>query len=294
MAEPDRDEDASAPFQDACRDRLTPSRRYEAGAGGVRGMMTTILGEFARRTAQPTPSAVLIDVLGRFGVGEKTSRQAMLRAAKDGWFVAVRAGRQTRWRLTPAFEQFLNGGEEKIYGFRAVQPDWDRRWLLVLARVTESNRTGRHLLDTRLTWAGFGNPAPGVWISTYSDRAGDAERVLKEAGVREGAQIFRAEHLAGDELSTLVRQAWDLDSLDREYQAFLAEFEREPASDPLTRLLRLVHAWRRFRLIDPTLPAELLPAGWSGIRAAELFHREHGRWRPAAMEEWQRICAAAA
>jgi hypothetical protein len=57
-------------FDDACRDRLTPSRRYEAGAGGVRGMLTTILGEFARRTGEPTPSAALIDVLGRFGVEE--------------------------------------------------------------------------------------------------------------------------------------------------------------------------------------------------------------------------------
>jgi len=44
-------------FEEACRDRLTPSRRYAAGAGGVRGMMTTILGEFARRTGQPTPSS---------------------------------------------------------------------------------------------------------------------------------------------------------------------------------------------------------------------------------------------
>jgi phenylacetic acid degradation operon negative regulatory protein len=76
-------------------------------------MLTTILGEFARRTGQPAPSSALINVLGRFGVGEKASRQALLRASKDGWFIPVRSGRQTLWKLTPAFEQFLNGGEEK-------------------------------------------------------------------------------------------------------------------------------------------------------------------------------------
>ena len=253
-------------------------------------MLTTILGEFARRTGQPAPSAALIDALGRFGVGEKASRQALLRASKDGWFIPVRSGRQTLWKLTPAFEQFLNGGEEKIYGFTAVQSVWDRRWLLVLARATEDNRAGRHLLETRLSWAGFGNPAPGVWISTYTDRVGEAEQVLKDAGVRKGAQIFLAEHLAGDELPSLVGQAWDLDGLGREYEAFVAEFTRNPSDDPLLRLARLVHAWRRFRLIDPTLPRELLPAGWSGIRAARLFHRQHERWRPAAMAEWRRIC----
>jgi len=282
---------ATGPFEDACRDRLTPSRRYAAGAGGVRGMLTTILGEFARRTGQPTPSSALIDVLGRFGVGEKTSRQTVLRASKDGWLIPVRSGRETLWQLSPPFEQFLNGGEEKIYGFTAVQPVWERQWLVVLARVAEDNRPGRHLLETRLSWAGFGNPAPGVWVSTYTDRAKEAEQVLREAGVRKGAQIFLAEHLAGDELPVLVGQAWDIDGLGREYEEFLEEFTRNPSGDPLLRLALLVHAWRRFRLIDPTLPAELLPAGWSGIRAAKLFHRQHGRWRPAAMAEWRRICA---
>jgi phenylacetic acid degradation operon negative regulatory protein len=146
-------------------------------------------------------------------------------------------------------------------------------------------------LETRLSWAGFGHPAPGVWISTYAERAAEAEEVLKEAGVRDGAHIFRAEHVSGDELSTLVSQAWDLAGLNDEYEAFLAEFNDQPPGDPLTRLLRLVHAWRRFRLIDPTLPAKLLPDGWSGLRAAEFFHRQHGRWRPAAMTEWRRISA---
>jgi phenylacetic acid degradation operon negative regulatory protein len=71
---------------------------------------------------------------------------------------------------------------------------------------------------------------------------------------------------------------------------FISEFTGHPSEDPLLRLALLVHAWRRFRLIDPTLPRELLPAGWSGIRAARLFYRLHGRWRPAAMAEWRRIC----
>jgi phenylacetic acid degradation operon negative regulatory protein len=254
-------------------------------------MLTTILGEFARRTGQPTPSSVLIEVLGRFGVGEAASRQALLRASKDGWLVPVREGRRTLWALTPPYEQFLNGGEEKIYGFTGVQQEWDRRWLLVLARVADDNRAGRHLLETRLEWAGFGNPAPGVWVSTHTERAREAEQILNDAGVRKGAQIFLAEHLAGDDLLTLIRQAWDLDALEAEYQAFLAEFERRPQGDALTRLLRLVHAWKRFRLVDPTLPNELLPTGWSGIRAAKVFHRQHGRWRPAAMAEWRRLCA---
>src|SRR4051794_32189027 len=285
MAEPGVNPTHVSPFEDVCRDRLAPSRRYEAGAGGVRGMLTSILGEFARRTGEPTPSAALIDVLGRFGVGEPTARQALLRAAKDGWFVRMRAGRRTLWQLSRPFEQFLDGGEAKIYGFRAVQTQWDREWLLVLGRAT--SRAGRHVLETRLSWVGFGNPAPGVWISTHTERAGEAAQVLQDAGVH-GGQIFRARHLLDGELPGLVGQAWDLDRLGREYDEYLAQFDSE--SDQLMRLLRLVHGWRRFRLIDPTLPAELLPARWSGLRAAEFFHRIHEQWRPAAMAEWKRLC----
>jgi DNA-binding transcriptional regulator PaaX len=49
----------------------------------------------------------------------------------------------------------------------------------------------------------------------------------------------------------LVSQAWDLDGLGQEHAAFLTEFTGRPPDDPLMRLARLVHAWRRFGLVDP-------------------------------------------
>ncbi|MBT8225918.1 MAG: hypothetical protein HKP61_23575 [Dactylosporangium sp.] len=128
-------------------------------------------------------------------------------------------------------------------------------------------------------------------MSTHIDRASEVEFILGEAGVFEDAQIFISEFLAGSELSTLVRQAWDLDEVEREYEAFLAAFEGRSASDSLVQVTRLVHAWRRLLLSDPALPRELLPPQWSGIRAAELFHRQHARWSPAATDEWRRLSA---
>jgi phenylacetic acid degradation operon negative regulatory protein len=78
--------------------------------------------------------------------------------------------------------------------------------------------------------------------------------------------------------------------VDREYRAFIAAFTRAPSTDPLVRLTRLVHAWRRLPLmIDPGLPTELLPSDWAGERAVKLFHRQHTRWIGPALAEWQRI-----
>jgi phenylacetic acid degradation operon negative regulatory protein len=282
-----------APFGNASRERFVLSRRYAAGTGGVRGLLITVLGDYVRPARQPTPTSAFIDVMARLGVAEMACRQALVRAAADGWLIPSRDGRYTLWRLSSAFEQFLDLGSQKIFGFTATQPDWDQRWLVVLVRVPETNRAGRHLLRTRLSWAGFGNPAPGVWISTHTDRVKDVEFVLEEAGAAEDAHIFISEHLAGGELSTLVRQAWDLDEIEQEYDAFRTAFARAPSVDPLVRQTRLVHAWRRLTLIDPALPDELLPPKWVGARAADLFRRQHARWSQPATGEWQRISAYA-
>lgn len=289
MPEPRDSATSPSPFGKASEERFVISRRYAAGTGGARGLLITLLGDYVRPARQPAPTSAFIDALGRLGVEETASRQALIRAAADGWLISQRAGRYTWWRLSPAFEQFLNIGASRIFGFTATQPRWDRRWLLVLARVPESNKAGRHLLYTRMRWAGFGRPAPGVWISTHTDRLKEAEHLLREAGAHEQAQIFLSEYVAGGDLPTLVRQAWDLDEIEQRYEQFIDEFTRAPSDDPIARVTRLVHAWRLLALVDPALPEELLPKGWSGVRAAKLFHRQHAKWEPAAIREWGRI-----
>ncbi|HKS99098.1 MAG TPA: PaaX family transcriptional regulator C-terminal domain-containing protein [Rugosimonospora sp.] len=264
------------------------SRRHAAGAESARGLLLTVLGEFALPAGDPTPTAAFIDILGRLGVEEKASRQALMRTAADGLLNTQRQGRRTLWTLTATAEQFLAEGAERIYTFQAAQPEWDGRWLIVLARVPETERAARHLLRTRLTWAGFGSPAPGVWISTHADRAKEAERVLGEAGVA-GGQIFLAEHHAGGDLGTMVREAWDLAAVAESYEEFLAQFGRARGGDPVVRTVQLVHAWRRFPRTDPALPAALLPARWSGVRAAKVFARRRAEWHDAAQAEWHRI-----
>jgi phenylacetic acid degradation operon negative regulatory protein len=273
----------------AAQDRLTLSRRYVAGAESAKGLLFTVLGELALPVDQPIPTSALIEVFGRLGIEDKTTRQALARASADGWLTTQREGRFTLWGLTASASEFLSDGADRIYGFTATQEEWDGRWVVVLARAPETNRPARHLLRTRLRWAGFGTPTPGIWISTHADRAKEAERVLDEAGVREDAQILLAEHIGGGELETMVRQAWDLDDIAAAYDEFLAQFATRPSQDPVVSLVQLVHTWRRFPLIDPALPRQLLPPRWSGGRAATLFRRQRAAWSRAAQAEWARI-----
>lgn len=263
----------------------TLSRRHAAGAGSARGLLFTVLGEFVLPTGGSAWTSAFIDVFARLGVEEKAIRQALARTGADGWITPERHGRRTRWWLTPEGDQLLTEGTERIYAFASSQRDWDGSWLLVLARVPESDRATRHQLRTLLSWAGLGSPASGIWITTHTERMAEVELALDQAGVTD-RQIFVAEHRGGSELGNLVAQAWELAAIEQRYEAFLDEFASPSAPDPLIRLIELVHAWRRFPSVDPGLPGRLLPVRWSGTRAARLFAARHARWSADAVRDW--------
>src|SRR5690348_11888766 len=110
------------------------SRRHAAGAESARGLLLTVLGEFVLPGGGTAWTSAFIDVLGRLGIEEKATRQALMRTAADGWLHSERIGRRTQWRLSESAERLLVDGAQRIYGFTAASAEWDGRWLLVLAR----------------------------------------------------------------------------------------------------------------------------------------------------------------
>jgi phenylacetic acid degradation operon negative regulatory protein len=270
------------------------SRRHQAGASSARGLLLTVLGELVLPGDGGAWTSALLAVFARLGIAEKATRQALMRTSQAGWLQSERDGRRARWVLTPAAEAMLTEGAERIYSFGQLG-EWDRRWVVVSVRIPEADRRARHVVRTRLTWAGFGMLAPGVWISPHSARAAEAERVLTDAGVGGDASVFVGERAGLGGMPAMVAAAWDLSALEAEYEEFMAEFSapttRGPASgaDALTRQIELVHAWRRFPSIDPALPRELLPAKWTGTRAARLFTERHEAWLADARREWRRL-----
>ena len=206
-------------------------RRHAAGAESARGVLFTVLGELVLPTGGEAWTSAFIDVFGRLGVEEKAARQALMRTAADNWLSSERVGRRTVWRLTPAAERLLQDGTERIFGFTAVATDWDGQWTIVIARTPETERAARHMLRTRLRWAGFGHVMPGVWLSPRSDRGDEVRRILDEARLPDG-YLFTAEYQGGSSLAAMVGNAWDLDELAREYDEFIAAFggRRKPRS----------------------------------------------------------------
>ena len=265
------------------------SRRHAAGAPSARGLLFTLLGEFVLPGGGTAWTSAVLATFARLGVEEKTTRQALMRTAASGWLDAEKVGRRTRWRLTASAQKMLSEGADRIYSFTGPADSWDGQWLLVYARIPETDRRARHVVRSRLSWAGFGSLGGGLWISPHVDREDEAIGVLREAGVAADAHVFVARRSGLADVQVMVATAWDLGAIEGQYEAFIEEFLVTDPADVLARQVELVHAWRRFPALDPVLPRELLPARWSGLEAARLFADRHQRWSGPAAQEWKRL-----
>jgi phenylacetic acid degradation operon negative regulatory protein len=279
--------------------RPSVTRRREVSHTSARSILMTLLGEYVLPRQVPVWTSTLVDVLAVFGIEEKSARQALARASAEGWLLSERAGRRVRWSLTAPGRRLLTEGAQRIYEFGQDRAEWDGQWLMLLVSVPEPQRELRHRVRTKLTWAGFGSPAPGVWISPDISRQAEADEIVSELATDSVADTPPMSFIAsygeiGDE-NELVRRSWDLTELTADYEAFIDEFSglKPPDSEALLHAqTRLVHQWRRFPFLDPGLPLPLLPAGWSGAQAAELFHRQHAAWRTEAQQHWDELLAA--
>jgi phenylacetic acid degradation operon negative regulatory protein len=270
------------------------SHRQRTGATSARSLLITVFGEYVLPQDRPVWTSTLLHVLGGLGIEEKSARQALNRLSGAGWIESERAGRRVRWRLTGHGRKLLSEGAERIYAFGRDRESWDGRWLVLLASVPESKRDLRHQLRTRLTWAGLGSPAPGVWISPHASREAEAKQAVERLGLEPVVFSFCGPFAGIGSERAMVEQAWHLGDLATAYEDFLGEFAgmRVASGEQLLfAQIRLVDHWRRFPQLDPQLPLELLPPHWIGVRAANVFKELHQAWHGPAQEHWAGLVA---
>lgn len=255
-------------------------------------MLLTVLGQFVAPAGGEVWTQSLIASLEAVGVEERNARQALSRVGDQGLITGRRAGRRVRRCLTPEAIELLETGRERIFGFGADPVAWDGRWLVVLCSVPEEHRSKRHLLRSRLRFAGLGFLTSGVAITPHVEREALVTDVLKELGLAQSATVFIGEVGELTTASDLLHRAWDIDGLAAEYREFVRAFQQRDPTTPRARfaaVVDLVHRWRRFPFVDPELPDELLPAGWLGHRARDLFDRCLERWEPDAIAYFEEL-----
>ena len=287
-----RNENVDSDFSDELVSMLGARRDRTAGAESSRGLLLTILGEFVLPTGGSAWTQTLVAALGLVGVQEKAARQALARMEADGWLCRERVGRRTRWSLADGTYDLLTEGADRIYGFGRHARSWDGEWVVLLASVPESDRASRYRMAQRLSWLGFGPLGHGTWICPWVEQEQAARPVIEALEV--DATSFRGPVGLFGSGAELVRQAWPVAELAAAYREFLDEFPVELSGqsarspeDAARHLVRLVHEWRRFPLLDPDLPTELLPDDWPGRLTSERFAALRAASAGGALAWWR-------
>jgi len=252
-----------------------PGGDATARSARLRHLIITVYGLYARHDGGWLSVATLIRLLADLGIDEPAVRSAISRLKRRGILQSQRCGGSAGYRLSAEALAILREGDARIFRRRRATPA--DGWVLAVFSVPESERHRRHVLRSELTRLGFGMVAPGVWIVPGHPEDTTAE-TLRRLGLDAYADLFRADHLAFGDPAAKVRQWWDLDELERQYESFIAahdpvlgRWEEGGGDEAFADYVRVLTDWRRLPYLDPGLPAELLPEGWVGIRAADLF-----------------------
>ena len=263
-------------------ERLAPS----GGAAPSWIRPQTLLLNFCGNWLLGRPEAVfsgsLVDVLRRVNVGEYAARATLARMTRRDLLETHRLGKRSYLALTARGRAVLEEGGRALEA-GPVNRSWDGRWTLLGFSLPETRRADRHLLRSRLTWAGFGLLQHGLWISSAEV---DVERLLEGLDVVDHLNVLRATTAGPTEVGELIRRTWDLDALAGGYRAFLDRWDRRDplpgAGDDLSRLLQLMTEWLLLVRDDPRLPLEHLPADWPAVRAEQVEVRLRRRYEEPA------------
>jgi phenylacetic acid degradation operon negative regulatory protein len=272
--------------------RVVPNRERQVHAGSASFALLTVLGEFVWPQRGSVRTSTLLHALRGLGVEEKSARQAVNRASAAGWLDGERVGREVRWTLTDEGRRVLRGGARRVLSVGQGETAWSGEWLVLLVTVPNAQRAVRRRLHSRLSWAGFGSPQPGMWVNPHPERADEAARIVGALGLAGATWSFvgpsAAVGLGDDEL---VRRAWDLDAIAARGHDLVATYSAlspAPGDDTLLTHLRLLLDWYRLPFDDPQLPDELLP-NWAGRQVASQLEALRTRWRDGAHARWNEI-----
>jgi phenylacetic acid degradation operon negative regulatory protein len=273
-----------------------PGGDATARSARPRHLIVTVYGLYARSDGGWLSVAALIRLLAELGVDEPAVRSAISRLKRRGILEAQRQEGSAGYQLSAEALAILREGDARI--FRQRRATLADGWLLAVFSVPEAERQRRHVLRSELTRLGFGMVAPGVWIVPAHPHDATAE-TLRRLGLDPYADLFHADHLAFGDPAGKIRRWWDLDELESRYEAFmrayqpiLARLKRVgPGTDAeaFAQYVRVLTDWRQLPYLDPGLPAELLPEGWVGIRAAEEFFALRARLEEPARAYVQQV-----
>ncbi|MCW2759310.1 MAG: hypothetical protein JWO46_3056, partial [Nocardioidaceae bacterium] len=245
-------------------------------------------------TGQPVWTSALVLVLRGLGVEEQTARLAIARAASSDWIVPERRCREVSWSLSDKLVRIFDSGSPRVYSLSDPFSDWDGSWLALWTTVPQSHRAARRPLYAGLTWAGFGNPSAGLWLSPHVERAAEVRSLIEELDLTSHTvSLVGSTQSIGMPESEIVARGWDLAALHEHYEQVLdavAGLDPQGGEETLLTHVRMLSEYQELPRTDPQLPEALLP-DWIGRRVARRIEALRAQWAPATRARFVEINA---
>lgn len=242
-------------------------------------LIVTVYGDFIAPHGGTVWLGSFIRLVEPLGLNERMVRTSVYRLSQDKWLVSEQIGRKSYYSLTASGRRRFEHAYRRIYDAR--QAPWNGEWQLVVIPSTLATAQ-REALRKELSWAGYGNIAPGVLGHPSADTETLLE-ILQDTGTHDKVVPMSANNLgalSNRPLQDLARECWNLEAIGATYREFTDRLR------PVLRALRgtrtldpeqcflvqtlTMHDFRRALLHDPQLPEQLMPNGWSGTVAREL------------------------
>ncbi len=243
-----------------------------------------LFGDYILQRGGQIWTADLLYLLKLLDINEGAARATLLRLVRKGWFINHKSGRQSRYEVTSAGMALLEEGNQRLREPRLT--DWNGAWYLVVYSLPESKRDLRNALRKRLIWLGFGNLAPGTWITPHNRQA-ELENILNELDVLPYVKFFESKNLGFASDQEIVDQCWDIEVLSQGYASFVECYAPHLAQLEAARQIKntdqlspeacfthrfwMTYFFQPFPRKDPNLPASLLAPDWIGHQAWQLF-----------------------
>jgi phenylacetic acid degradation operon negative regulatory protein len=262
----------------------------DVGAGSVRlprqqagsspqGLAVTLVADYTLPARAWLPSAAIVALLGEFGVTGGAARTTISRLARRGALEGRQDGRHTSYRLTQPAVVNLSSGGMSIGSFGAQPEPWDGSWTLIAFSLPQEKSTQRRALRNDLRWRGYAPLYDGVWLSPHP--LTPPARAMLEAVTPGALTVFRAQHTElGRDAARNPVDAWDIEGIAGQYEMFIRRWRRllpritagkVTGAAAVRARTEVMDIYRRFPVVDPLLPVELMPPDWPRTRAREIF-----------------------
>jgi phenylacetic acid degradation operon negative regulatory protein len=260
-------------------------------------LAVTLMADYTLRTRAWVPSAAIVALLGESGISPAGARTAISRLARRDVLESSRDGRRSSYRLTRPAAVHLSVGGGRIAASTAPSPPWEGWWTLVAFSLPNELSVERRALRSQLRWQGYAPLYDALWISPYA-LTPNATAKLTDHGLG-AVTVFRARHVELEaSTSRNPIKAWDVAGIAREYESFVSRWSpllpgirrgEVGGAEAARARTEVMNTYRRFPVLDPELPVQLLPPRWPRQRVREVFAAVYDGLAEAAQQHVRSI-----